>query len=35
MAVNGVDLVEIDPINMVRKINGIDQVASIRSAIGL
>ena len=35
LAVNGIDLVEIDVLNMVRKIGGVDQIASIRTAIGL
>lgn len=35
LAVNGVDLVEIDKLNMIRVINGVDQVATIRAAIGI
>ncbi|MFS4437844.1 phage major tail tube protein [Paracoccaceae bacterium GXU_MW_L88] len=32
---DGVELVEIDPINMIAKINGVDQLAETRKAIGL
>lgn len=35
LSVAGAEIVEIDAINMIRKINGEDQVASIRSAIGI
>jgi uncharacterized protein len=35
LAINGVDLVEIDVMNMIRKIGGVDQIASIRTAIGV
>lgn len=33
--INGEDLIEIDAENMVRVINGVDQLASVRSAIGV
>ncbi|ODS24444.1 phage major tail tube protein [Candidatus Endobugula sertula] len=35
LTVEGNDLVEVDVQNMVRKINGVDQLESMRSAIGL
>ena len=33
--INGEDIIEIDAENMVRVINGVDQLASVRSAIGV
>ena len=33
LTMNGVELVEIDPINMVRNINGSDQLSSLREAL--
>lgn len=33
--INGEDIIEIDAENMVRVINGVDQLASVRSAIGI
>lgn len=33
--INGDDIIEIDAENMVRVINGVDQLASVRSAIGV
>ena len=33
LTMNGVELVEIDPVNMVRNINGSDQLSSLREAL--
>ena len=33
LAIDGVELVEIDPVNMVRNVNGSDQLSSIREAL--
>lgn len=35
LSVNGVDVVEIDVENMVRIVGGVDQMASLRSALGI
>lgn len=35
LAIDGADLVEIDVVNMIRKINGTDMLASIRQQIGV
>ncbi len=35
LTVDGRDLVEIDKVNMIRRINGVDQLESIRTAIGV
>ena len=35
LSVNGEDLIEIDFINMIEKINGNDLLAALRTAIGL
>jgi P2 family phage contractile tail tube protein len=35
LAIDGHELVEIDAENMIRKINGVDQLTSLRSAIGI
>lgn len=35
LTVGGRELVEIDKVNMIRRINGVDQLASIRSALGV
>ncbi len=35
LTVGGRELVEIDKVNMIRRINGVDQLATIRTAIGV
>lgn len=35
LSVNSSELIEIDAINLIRKVNGVDQLAKIRSDIGL
>lgn len=35
LTINSVEVIEIDAINLIRKVNGKDQMASIRTAIGL
>jgi len=35
LTIGGRELVEIDKVNMIRKINGVDQLATIRTAIGV
>lgn len=35
LTMNGRELAEIDAVNMVRRINGVDQLATIRTAIGV
>ena len=35
LTVGGRDLVEIDKVNMIRRINGVDQLETIRTAIGV
>ena len=33
LTIDGIELVEIDPVNMVRNVNGIDQLSTIRQAL--
>jgi P2 family phage contractile tail tube protein len=35
LSINGQDLIEMDFINMVERINGVDLLAALRKAIGL
>jgi P2 family phage contractile tail tube protein len=35
LTIGGRELIEIDKVNMIRKINGVDQLATIRQAIGV
>ena len=35
LSIDGEELIEVDAINLVRKVNGTDQMEAIRSAIGL
>jgi P2 family phage contractile tail tube protein len=35
LAIDGEELIEIDAINLVRKVGGVDQMARIRQAIGV
>ena len=35
LAINEEELIEIDAVNLVRKVGGVDQMAEIRAAIGL
>jgi P2 family phage contractile tail tube protein len=35
LTIGGRELIEIDKVNMIRKIGGLDQLATIRQAIGV
>ncbi|MCX8017175.1 MAG: phage major tail tube protein [Rhodocyclaceae bacterium] len=35
LSINGADLIEIDLLNLVRRVGGVDQLASVRQAIGV
>ena len=35
LSIGGVELIEVDAANLVRKVNGTDQLAGIRAAIGV
>ncbi|MEA1053522.1 phage major tail tube protein [Lamprobacter modestohalophilus] len=35
LSINGVEMIEVDAVNLVRKVGGTDQLAAIREAIGL